>query len=92
MKSIVIVTIVSVIVSIGIYKGIRKVLYKKDVTNKASFARLIKYVLVFINGMIFLGQFEQTKPIMSYLAASSGVVALVLGVAAKDAFEIYVVV
>ena len=86
MKSIVIVTIVSVIVSIGIYKGIRKVLYKKDVTNKASFARLIKYVLVFINGMIFLGQFEQTKPIMSYLAASSGVVALVLGVAAKDAF------
>ena len=42
--------------------------------------------------MIFLGQFEQTKPIMSYLAASSGVVALVLGVAAKDAFEIYVVV
>ena len=44
MKSIVIVTIVSVIVSIGIYKGIRKVLYKKDVTNKASFARLIKYV------------------------------------------------
>ncbi len=56
------------------------------------FARLIKYVLVFINGMIFLGQFEQTKPIMSYLAASSGVVALVLGVAAKDAFEIYVVV
>ena len=68
------------------YKGIRKVLYKKDVTNKASFARLIKYVLVFINGMIFLGQFEQTKPIMSYLAASSGVVALVLGVAAKDAF------
>ena len=86
MKSIVIVTIGSVIVSIGIYKGIRKVLYKKDVTNKASFARLIKYVLVFINGMIFLGQFEQTKPIMSYLAASSGVVALVLGVAAKDAF------
>ena len=69
MKSIVIVTIVSVIVSIGIYKGIRKVLYKKDVTNKASFARLIKYVLVFINGMIFLGQFEQTKPIMSYVAA-----------------------
>ena len=49
MKSIVIVNIVSVIVSIGIYKGIRKVLYKKDVTNKASFARLIKYVLVFIN-------------------------------------------
>lgn len=86
MKSIVIVNIVSVIVSIGIYKGIRKVLYKKDVTNKASFARLIKYVLVFINSMIFLGQFEQTKPIMSYLAASSGVVALVLGVAAKDAF------
>ena len=42
--------------------------------------------MVFINGMIFLGQFEQTKPIMSYLAASSGVVALVLGVAAKDAF------
>ncbi len=75
MKSIVIVTIVSVIVSIGIYKGIRKVLYKRDVTNKASFARLIKYVLVFINSMIFLGQFEQTKPIMSYLAASSGVVA-----------------
>ena len=65
MKSIVIVTIVSVIVSIGIYKGIRKVLYKRDVTNKASFARLIKYVLVFINSMIFLGQFEQTKPIMS---------------------------
>ncbi len=31
MKSIVIVNIVSVIVSIGIYKGIRKVLYKKDV-------------------------------------------------------------
>lgn len=54
MKSIVIVTIVSVIVSIGIYKGIRKVLYKRDVTNKASFARLIKYVLVFINSMIFL--------------------------------------
>lgn len=53
MKSIVIVNIVSVIVSIGIYKGIRKVLYKKDVTNKASFARLIKYVLVFINSMIF---------------------------------------
>ena len=29
MKSIVIVNIISVIVSIGIYKGIRKVLYKK---------------------------------------------------------------
>ena len=55
MKSIIIVTVVSIIVSIGIYKGIRKVLYKKDVTNKASFARLIKYILVFINGMIFLG-------------------------------------
>ena len=53
MKSIIIVTVVTGIVSIGIYKGIRKVLYKKDVTNKASFARLIKYVLVFINGMIF---------------------------------------
>ena len=45
MKSIIIVTVVSIIVSTGIYKGIRKVLYKKDVTNKASFARLIKYVL-----------------------------------------------
>ena len=86
MKSIIIVTVVTGIVSVGIYKGIRKVLYKKDVTNKASFARLIKYILVFINGIIFLGQFEQTKPIMSYLAASSGVVALILGVAAKDAF------
>ena len=86
MKSIIIVTVVSIVVSIVIYKGIRKVLFKKDVTNKMSFARLVKYVLVFINCMVILGQFEQTKPIMSYLAASSGVVALVLGVAAKDAF------
>ena len=72
MKSIIIVTVVSIVVSIGIYKGIRKVLFKKDVTNKTSFARLVKYVLVFINCMVVLGQFEQTKPIMSYLAASSG--------------------
>ena len=54
MKSIIIVTVVSIIVSIGIYKGIRKVLYKKDVTNKASFARLIKYILVLHKNKISL--------------------------------------
>ena len=36
MKSIVIVTIVSVIVSIGIYKGIRKVLYKKNLNTRVG--------------------------------------------------------
>lgn len=65
----IIVTIGFAIVSIGIYKGIRKVLYKKDVTNKAKH-RFNKNMFCFYNGMIFLGQFEQTKPIMSYLAAS----------------------
>lgn len=86
MKSIIIVSVVSVVISMGIYKAIRNVLYKKDVTNKASFARLVKYILVFLDAMIILGQFDVTKPLMSYLAASSGVAAVVLGIAAQDTF------
>ena len=86
MKSILIVSAISIVISFGIYKTIRNFLYKKDVTNKESFARLIKYILIFLDVMIILGQFDATKPIMSYLAASSGVAAIVLGIAAQDTF------
>lgn len=86
MKSIIIVSVISIIVSIGIYKAIRNILYKKDVTNKMSFARLVKYILIFLDVMIILGQFDVTRPIMSYLAASSGVAAVVVGIAAQDTF------
>lgn len=44
--------------------------YIRDTINKESIARLIKYLLIFLDILVILGQFDATKPIMSYIAAS----------------------
>ena len=86
MRTSIIVSIVTIIVSWIIYKGAKKTIYQKKETNKESIVRLVKYILIFLDALMIMGQFEVTKPIMSYLAASSGIVAIILGIAAQDTF------
>lgn len=86
MKTILMVTVATIILSYFIYRFFRHILYKRQTVNKESIARLIKYILIFLDILVILGQFDATKPIMSYLAASSGIVAIILGIAAQDTF------
>ncbi len=86
MKTVLMVTVATIVLSYGTYRFFRHILYKRDTINKESIARLIKYLLIFLDILVILGQFDATKPIMSYIAASSGIVAIILGVAAQDTF------
>lgn len=67
-----------------IYRCLKHILYRKDVTNKESIVGILKIVFKFISVCWCLGQITALQPILKTIMASSGIIAIIIGIAAQE--------
>lgn len=75
---------ISILTFYLIYKFIERVMIKKEIENEKSILNILRGLLMIILFFIFLSRFIVLEGMAKALIASSGILALILGVAAQE--------
>lgn len=67
-----------------LYRCMKHVLYRRDVTNKESIADILKGIFRFIAVCCCFGQIAALQPVFKAILSSSGIIAIIVGIAAQE--------